>query len=406
MNWPNLDIDLSVEGDGIAFAEALAKRVDGRFRPHPKFKTAVVAFEGAGGNQMRIDVATARLEYYEHPGALPTVELSSIKMDLFRRDFTINALAVQLNSKRFGILVDPFGTQRDMKEKNLNILHSLSFIEDPTRILRAIRFETRFQFRLGAQTERLIKNALQLKMLDKLSSSRLFNELNHIFAEKNAAACLERMDEFDLLRIIHPLLKLSPSKTSLLHETESVLSWYSRLYSGKEPQRWMLFLYILTRGGKHPVISAILKRFGLTHRQKTDFLRLRESLRYAQIQLPRWKKEDLSMSGLHMILSGISIEGVLLLMALYHDDELTKHLSHFLTRLHLEKADITGEDLKLLGVPAGPLYTRILEQVLAAKLDGKVATREDQLNLATKIFIASQDHSDPDVLNALLEGRR
>ncbi|CAK7013306.1 MAG: A-adding tRNA nucleotidyltransferase [Desulfovibrio sp.] len=406
MNRPNLDIDLSVEGDGIAFAEALAKRVDGRFRPHPKFKTAVVAFTSVEGNEMRIDVATARLEYYEHPGALPTVELSSIKMDLFRRDFTINALAVQLNGKRFGVLVDPFGAQRDMKEKSLNILHSLSFIEDPTRILRAIRFETRFQFKLGAQTERLVKNALQLKMLEKLSPSRLFNELNHIFAEKDAAACLERMDEFDILRIIHPLLKLAPSKTALLHETESVLSWYGRLYIGKEPQRWMLFLYILTRGGKHPVVSEVLDRLALTQRQKTDFLRLRESLRYAQIQLPRWKKEDVSMSGLYALLSNVSIEGVLLLMALYHNDELTKHLSHFLTRLHLEKPDITGEDLKAIGVPAGPLYGQILSQVLAAKLDGKAGTRDDQLLLAKKIFVSSQDKLSPEVISALIEGRR
>ena len=386
MNRPNLDIDLSVEGDGIAFAGALAKKLGGRVRPHHKFKTAVVAFDNNQGTPLRIDVATARLEYYEHPGALPTVELSSIKMDLFRRDFTINALAVQLNEKRFGMLVDPFGAQRDMKEKSLNILHSLSFVEDPTRILRAIRFETRFQFRLGAQTERLIKNALQLKMLERISPSRLFNELNHIFEEKDAATSLERMEEFNILKTIHPLLELSPAKTALLHEVQSVLAWYSRLYVGKEPQRGVLFLYSLTRSGKYPVVSEVADRLGLTERMKREFLRLREGIRQAQIKLPRWKKEDASMSGLYTLLSRMPVEGTLLLMALYHGDDITKNLSHYLTRLLFEKADITGDDLKAIGVPPGPLYTSILEQALAAKLDGKATSREEQLRLAEAIF--------------------
>lgn len=408
MNRPNLDIDLSVEGDGIVFAKALAQKLGGRFRPHQKFQTAVVAFTNSRGEPLRIDVATARLEFYEHPGALPMVELSSIKMDLFRRDFTINAQAVQLNKERFGMLVDPFGAQRDMKEKTLNILHSLSFIEDPTRILRAIRFETRFQFRLGAQTERLVKNALQLHMLEKISPSRLFNELRHMFDEKDATGCLERMDQFDILKTIHPLLKLAPEKVLLLHEAESVLSWYTRLYIGKEPQRWQLFFYMLTKNGKHPVVSEVMDRFDLAQRGKVEFMRLREALRKVQIKLPRWKKEDLSMSGLYAILARIPVEGVLILMALYHDDELAKHLSHFLTRLSMERLDITGEDLKNIGVPAGPLYGSILDRVLAAKLDGKANSREDQLALAEQLFLdeSGQDGSAAPVLLAMLDGRR
>ena len=408
MNRANLDIDLSIEGDGVAFAGVLAQKLGGRVRPHQKFKTAVVAFNNSRGEPQRVDVATARLEYYEHPGALPTVELSSIKMDLFRRDFTINALAVQLNEKRFGMLVDPFGAQKDMREKSLNILHSLSFIEDPTRILRAIRFETRFQFRLGAQTERLIKNALQLKMLEKISPSRLFNELNHIFDEKDVADCLARMEAFDLLKAIHPLLKMSPDKVLLLQEAQSVLAWYNRLYSGKEPQRWFVFLYILTRNGKHPLVNEVLTRLGLTQRGRTEFLRLREALRQAQIQLPRWKKNDGSMSGLYKTLCRVPMEGVLLLMALYRDDDLSKHLSYFLTRLNLEKLDINGEDLKALSVPPGPLYGEILDQVLAAKLDGKIATRDEQLQLAEKFFSAKTEavHGvSSHILDELLNGR-
>ena len=391
MSRANLDIDLSVEGDGIAFAKALAQKLGGRFRPHPKFQTAVVAFTNSKGETLRIDVATARLEFYEHPGALPMVELSSIKMDLFRRDFTINAQAVQLNKERFGMLVDPFGAQRDIKEKMLNVLHSLSFIEDPTRILRAVRFATRFQFRLGAQTERLIKNALQLEMLEKISPSRLFNELRHIFDEKDVTGCLERMEQFDFLRMIHPLLKLSPEKVTLLHEVEAVLSWYSRLYIDKYPQRWQLFFYVLTRNGKHPVVGEVMDRFDLAQRGKAEFLRLREILRKAQMKLERWIKDDMSMSGLYAILLRVPLEGVLILMALYHKDELTKHLSHFLTRLTQERIEINGEDLKAIGVPAGPLYGEILDRVLAAKMDGNAGSREEQLAVAAQLYASGED---------------
>ncbi|MGM0644768.1 MAG: CBS domain-containing protein, partial [Thermodesulfobacteriota bacterium] len=135
----NLDVDLVVEGDGIRFARRLALEMGGRVRAHKKFKTAVLILP----DEQRIDVATARLEYYEHPAALPTVELSTVKMDLSRRDFTVNALAVQLDPEQFGKLVDFFGGQKDIKEKTIRVMHSLSFVEDPTRILRAVRFEQR-----------------------------------------------------------------------------------------------------------------------------------------------------------------------------------------------------------------------------------------------------------------------
>ena len=138
----NLDVDIVVEGDGIIFAGLVVRKLGGRMRTHQKFGTAVIILPGG----LKLDVATARLEYYESPGSLPTVELSSIKKDLYRRDFTINPLAVRLNRRHFGELIDFFGGVRDLKERNIRILHNLSFVEDPTRVFRAIRFEQRFPF--------------------------------------------------------------------------------------------------------------------------------------------------------------------------------------------------------------------------------------------------------------------
>lgn len=141
----NLDIDVVIEGDGIEFARALAASLGGRVRSHEEFRIAVVILS----NGRKIDVATARLEYYKSPGAFPTVETGSIKLDLYRRDFTINTLAIKLNPGRFGTLIDFFGAQKDLKRKMIRVLHNLSFVEDPTRVFRAVRFEQRFGFRIG-----------------------------------------------------------------------------------------------------------------------------------------------------------------------------------------------------------------------------------------------------------------
>lgn len=437
---PNLDLDVVVEGDGIAFARALAEELGGRMRAHHKFKTAVVIFpawesektrggkgpaERNGGDaqgappaplsdhapqtppaggaasddstaeaahraaarpEQRIDVATARLEYYEYPAALPTVELSSIKMDLYRRDFTINAQAVQLNAAHFGRLVDFFGAQRDMKDKAIRVLHSLSFVEDPTRILRAIRFEKRYDFRIGAQTERLIKNALQLGMVDKLSGARLFHELKLIFDEKSPLPCIRRMEDFDILRLVHPLLKLNPAKMDVLTELERVLHWYRLLYLSPAPEPWVLYLLGLCGNGKYLDVAAVTDRLAFSRKVRQDFLTLRENVREAYNLLNLWMQRDGSMSGLNNLLSPIAPEGILYLMARAKTEDARKHISHYLTRLRGEAPDITGNDLLAMGIPAGPAYGRVLRRVLAAKLDGVARTRAAQLDLAHELL--------------------
>ncbi|MEK7803396.1 MAG: CBS domain-containing protein, partial [Deltaproteobacteria bacterium] len=176
MRYENLDIDIVVEGDGLAFANALGKRFGCRVRGHEKFGTAVVVFPG----EFKVDIATARLEYYERPGALPTVELSSLKLDLYRRDFTINTLAVVINPRNFGELIDFFGAQKDIKDKTIRVLHNLSFVEDPTRVFRAIRFEQRYGFVMAKHTQSLIKNTVKLDILRRISGERVLNEIKAI----------------------------------------------------------------------------------------------------------------------------------------------------------------------------------------------------------------------------------
>ena len=214
-----------------------------RVRTHSKFKTAVLIFPDG----FKVDVATARLEYYESPAALPVVEISSVKMDLYRRDFTINTLAVKLNARHYGILIDFFGAQKDLKEKTLRVLHNLSFVEDPTRVFRAVRFEQRFGFKIGKLTANLIENALRIGGIDKLAPKRIFSEFYLILNEENPLPIIRRLADLKILQAIDPDLVLSPKTQLLLEEIRRILSWFNLLYLNEPCQRWLVFFLALTQ---------------------------------------------------------------------------------------------------------------------------------------------------------------
>ncbi len=376
---PNLDVDLVVEGDGIAFAGKLAEIFGGRVKEHEKFQTAVVILEDG----RRIDVATARLEYYEYPAALPTVQLSSIKMDLYRRDFTVNALAVRLNPPAFGRLVDFFDAQRDLKERLIRVLHSLSFVEDPTRILRAIRFEQRFGFRIGGQTERLIKNAVQMQFFQKLTGSRILNEFKQICEEKNARACILRMEEFKLLQNLHEGLELNVRKKALLEKIEEVLDWHRLLYlEHSEPEPWLVFLLALSAEMEDGTAKSLTERLNFSKRDQRDFLSLRQSVNQTFQAIASWVSRSGPLSELCRHLDPLPLDGLLYLMARSTREEVRKGISLYLTRLKGTVIDISGADLQRFGLEPGPAYGEILRRVRAARIDGQAERREDQLALA------------------------
>lgn len=409
LNRANQDIDLVVEGNGIALAKALAAQLGGRVREHQEFLTSVVIFNDDEGRESRIDVATARLEYYEYPAALPTVELSSIKMDLFRRDFSINALAVRLDSTPFGQLVDFFGGQRDIKERIIRVLHTLSFVEDPTRCLRAVRFEQRYDFRIGAGSEKLIKNALGLKLMDRLSGPRLFHEFKLICDEDNPLACLERLDQLGILPAIAPQLALTPGKKNILAELHDMLSWYRLLYFEKMPQPWLVYFLGLCHGLPYAETSILYRRLGLPENKRNDILSQRELMRTVRGRLEsrqkRQNEQEFTVSALCGMLAPLSLESLLYLMAETSDEGLQKKLSRYITQWRHEKVDITGKDLKNMGLPPGPLFSHILHTVLQAKLDGATPGREEQLALARDLARKDpknkeKNMSPPNVKNA------
>lgn len=402
LNRPNLDIDLVVEGDAIAFAKIFAKELQGRVREHTAFKTALIIYNENKGikkksnasfkevhAEQRIDVATARLEYYAYPAALPSVELSSIKMDLFRRDFTINALALQLNSKHFGTLVDFFHAQQDIKDGVMRVLHSLSFVEDPTRMMRAVRFEQRYGFRLGQQSLRLIKNALELKLMEKLSGARIFHEFRIMTEENVAVACFRRMDELTMLGTIHKKFTLNPQKNAILERMQDALIWYRMLYRKESPELWLCYLLCLSHDANDEECYDIATRMALNPAQKKLFLQSHEQVACNALFKRHTSHEALvhmAPSALCTLLSPLGLEGILYAMAITDNETLREKSSYYINELQHVRADINGNDLRAMGLASGPLYTQILQRILHAKLDGEAPSRAVQLSMARHLM--------------------
>lgn len=378
---PNDDIDLVVEGDGVLFAQELGRKLGARVRPHLKFRTAVLILPGG----QKIDVATARLEYYEYPAALPIVELSSLKMDLYRRDFSINTLAIHLCPPHFGRLVDFFGGQQDLKDGVIRVLHSLSFVEDPTRIIRAIRFEQRFEFRIGGQTERLIKNAVRLNIFQKLSGARIRHELRLLTEDSAPVDALIRMRDLGLLQEIHPLLSFPQTKEPLLEEIEKVITWYKLLFREQAPDIWIVYFLGLVSGFEAQQVRALTTRLQFAPKRVELVESTRRQLRYVAMQLAQWEKNQGKPADLYEILSFLSLEGLLYTMAKQRKPGQKKAVSHYLTHLQDVRIQVTGGDIKDMGLSPGPQFASILRAVKRAVLNGEVRTRDEQLGYARRM---------------------
>ncbi|MEK6651457.1 MAG: CBS domain-containing protein [Nitrospirota bacterium] len=371
----NLDIDIVVEGDGISFAKVLGERLHAKVRTHDRFGTAKII-----ADKLKLDVASARTEYYESPAALPTVETSSIKKDLHRRDFTINTLAVKLNLKDFGLLMDFFGGQRDLREKTLRVIHNLSFIEDPTRAFRAVRFSERFGFKLSKHTENLIKSTIKMNLFNRLSGTRLYEELLLAFNETEPVKTLRRLSEFGLLKVIHPNLAFSSELESTLQSMFETRAWFNLLFlvvdstlREESPDRGALYLMALLSGLKEAEIKDAIERLSAAPKVRELIIKGIPQSKDVLRRLPLNNPVDL-----YHLLSGISLEVLLFSMAVSRDKQKQKSISQYLIELRKIKPVLKGDDLKKMGVQPGPVYSILLEELLDEKLRGRVKGREDE----------------------------
>jgi tRNA nucleotidyltransferase (CCA-adding enzyme) len=379
----NCDIDVTVEGDGILFAETFAGKFGCRFKSHQKFGTAVIVFPDG----FKIDVASTRLEYYASPGALPTVERSSLKVDLYRRDFTINTLAIRLNTSEFGLLIDFYGGQRDIQERVIKVLHNLSFVEDPTRVFRAIRFEQRLGFHIAKHTENLIKNAVKMNFLDKLGGKRLLTELVHILRERDPLRAVERLAELGLLRFIHPDLHMTAAIRKLLDEVQQIVSWFDLLFLELKYEKWAVYLLALCDQLSGSKFRDTCTRLSIGEHYREKLCEMRElGLAALQTMRKRVARRGVAQrSEIYSWLRDLPVEVLLYMMAKTGSDEVKKFISLYVTQLQNVHSRIDGEDLKRMGVPEGPRYRELLDAVLSARLNNLVQSREDELRLAAEL---------------------
>lgn len=372
MDKKNFDIDIVVEGDGTKFASYFAKKYKGKAFIHQKFKTAVVTME----NGFKIDFATARTEYYITPAAAPEVVESSVKSDLFRRDFTINAMAVRLDGSQFGNLLDYFMGQKDIQDKKIRVLHSLSIVDDPSRALRAIRFAVRFGFEIGSHTERLLKHAQSLDLYNRIIGLRKFLELQYILQEENYLQALQLLNKYDILKIYSEKIRYDDELTAKFKRGENLYNWY-KIQFEKDIDIWRLrfnILFFIVKGDEYVKFIDNLELPGkLALMLKNDH----KYMEYANGLFKRYK--DHKPSFIYGVCLNLSTESALALAAVMGESK-QDIIKDYMTVYKDVKISLNGNDLIKLGVKKGPDVKKYLDILLKAKLDNIINTKEDEIN--------------------------
>jgi tRNA nucleotidyltransferase (CCA-adding enzyme) len=393
---PSLDLDFVVEGDAILLAKKLSASYGGVIASHKKFGTAkwrldlanpslIDVLQKAGSQDIHslpagIDLISARTEFYEKPTALPIVKKSSIKLDLYRRDFTINTMAIRLDGKHFGELYDHWGGLNDLQNKKIRVLHSLSFVDDPTRMLRAVRFEQRFGFSLEKRTLDLLHEARSL--LDQVSGDRLRHELDQILSEKQAIKMLARLAQLGLLEQIHPAIRWD----------ENLAAQFQALMENPFPSLWKF--------PKKPDEFTRRVQAGyillLSHLQPTDLDAICRRLRFKNALDQMLRKANDLLPALDQV-TGLQPSQVtgwlgdcppLVVYCLYlhsTNQKIREILDRYSSIWRWIKPKTNGAQLKDMGIEPGPRIGQILAALKSARIDGSVTTDADEAQLLEKL---------------------
>jgi len=376
------DFDIVVEGDAITLGKALAKEFGGKLTIHPKFGTASWSLpeeltSGTGINDT-LDLISARSEIYTHPGALPTVKRSMITEDLRRRDFTVNAMAIRLDGNRFGELLDPFGGRTDLGRGSIRVLHPRSFVDDPTRMLRAVRYEGRHGFRIDSETLALVPEARPL--VNNVSAQRIRHELDLILEEPNATSILARLAELDLLQPVHPALRWD--QTAKAHVEQAVSSAHTIHNFSIRNLRWLLWLMPLSKNE----IESINKRLLFTANL------LKSLLASAKIYANLTSLAGLKPSECVEQLDEFPLPAVYAVSLGGPNSRSRRMLEKYISEWRHVKPHVGGHDLKNLGLLPGPQYQKILRRLRAAWLDGEITSASQESAFLRNLF--SVDHEN------------
>lgn len=375
----NFDVDIVVEGDATILAKRYAHEKGVKVSVHEKFKTAVVILK----DDSRIDFATARTEYYDFPAAAPEIESSSIKTDLYRRDFTINALAVQINQKGFGKLIDFFGGQKDIKDRKIRVLHNLSFVDDPSRVFRAIRFAIRFNFDIGPHTNKLLKHTVNLNLVERIIGSRLFLELKYILSEDNYLDALAMMNDYDLFKFFTSKIVYNDKKISQLENLNKIYSWYTFQFDDDSFEIYKSRFVILFHDLSFQEATELSEKLSFSGKMKEDLLKGMLKIKNVILQISREK--NIRPSKVFKLFNQLSKEYVIAAGALLSTDDDTLVKDYFMKYIKTS-LEINGNDLKYLGYKPSYLFGKVLDKLLEMKLDGDITDKEEEIMWAKKLF--------------------
>lgn len=375
----NYDIDIIVEGDGMYFAKVIGSYYGLKVKCHKRFKTAVIYFN----DKIKMDIASARLEYYEKPAVLPKIEMSSLKMDLYRRDFTINTLAIRINPEFFGELIDYFGAKRDLKNKIIRVLHNQSFIDDPTRIFRAIRYEQRYGFHINKLTLNLVEDAVKKNLLDMIKGKRLYDELILIFQEENVIPMIKRMSELGLLRFIHPKIVFDNIIENTLKKINEIINWFNQYFPEEKYEKWILYLGGLLERLNYDDLLIVESNLTLPKFVMLKILMIKEKVPQVLSKI----SYDIKPSKVYSFLAPLPLEVQLYVLVKAEKYEIKKIISSYFTHLRQISLEINGDDLIKLGFLPGKIFKKILDATLNAKIDGVLRNKEDEIKYVKENFM-------------------
>ncbi len=380
------DIDITVEDNAIEFARILRKENSDICRiieTHDDFKTAKVIIQ-TDDNAVKIDIASTRKEIYPAPAALPVLVATgcTIEEDLSRRDFSINAMAMSLNKETFCLLTDPFNGYKDIKEKTVKILHNLSFIKDPTRIIRGLKFRVRFGFQLDNTTKSLQKACLESGLFSGLCGERIKAEIKQTF-NLNNPKCFEKFAEEKAILLVDKDIFLAEKARNIANETHKIISEYSEKISRAE-FIWLIYLGVLISEFNSDKITDIAGKLYLSGLEteillgSKCILNSQEELAKAQTNFEIYEK-----------LEGYFPESSLIALANSQNGKFKENIKLYLKDLKDIQIYTNGKMLIESGLMPGPVFGEILREILKGKVNGKINTKEDEEKLVRK-FVTGQ----------------
>ncbi len=391
LEQPNSDVDIAVEGDGIEFASRLAKHLGGRVRAHRKFKTAVVLLPPEIMDQVptdlrrasepfHVDVATTRTEFYDYPAALPKVEHASIRQDLFRRDFTVNAMAISLGGRDFGTVVDFFGGYRDLRQGVVRVLHNLSFVEDPTRIFRAVRYENRYGFRMDEHTRDLAKRCVEMHLVGDLSSVRLRDELTALLSEEDVEWTLKRLNELGVAHAVHPQLLTDDDTVQIVKKLDGLVE---ELGLSDDVQLWRLRLAAIASNMTHDGLYLWMEQLRV---KKGDAAVILDGVVVGKHLAASLSQPHMSEWDIYKTLRATSEEALLFALARMSEGQPADRLRSYLTELRHRTLSVSGDDILAMGAKKGPGVGKVLERLREMRVEQAIQGREQEMAAARDLL--------------------